>query len=78
MVEKVAGLVVGATDSELGGRSLGDASDAGFVAWSWRGRFGSGVGVVGSLCRLRPRIVDLAIAGGDSQYTDLWEESRRA
>ena len=60
----VAGLVVGVTDSELEGGSLGGSSDVGFVAGSWRGRFGSGVGVVGSLCRLRPRMVGSTVARG--------------
>lgn len=58
----VAELVVGVTDSEPEGRSPVDVSEVGFVVRSWRGRFGSGVGEVGSLCRLRPRMVGLAIA----------------
>lgn len=52
----LVGLVAGVVDSELGVGSLGDAPEVGFVAVSCRGRFGSGVGVVGSVCRLRPWI----------------------
>lgn len=62
-----AGLVAGVVGSGFGGASVGDGSGAGFVAKSWRGRFGSGVGVVGSVGRLRPRAIGLAIAKGDSQ-----------
>lgn len=57
----LVGLVAGVVDSELGVGSLGDAPEVGFVAVSCRGRFGSGVGVVGSVCRLRPEIMGLAI-----------------
>ena len=48
------GLVVGVTDSDVGAESLGNVAEAGLLAESWRGRFGSGVAVVGSVCRLRP------------------------
>jgi len=74
----IAGLVVGVTDSEPGEGSLGDVADAGLVAESWRGRFGSGVAVVGSVWRLRPGIVGLAIAKRDSQRTNLLGEIRKA
>ena len=78
-VGTATGLVAGVTGPELGGgRSHGGVSGAGFVAESWRGRFGSGVGVVGSVCRLRPRIEGSAIAKGGSRCTDLLEENRRA
>ena len=53
-LEAVAGLVTGAADSGLGGGSLGGSPDVGLVARSCRSRFGSGVAVVGSVCRLRP------------------------
>ena len=58
----VAGLGVGDTDSGLGAGSAGDVPDAGFGVESWRGRFGSGVAVVGSVCRLRPGVAGLATA----------------
>lgn len=64
-VETVAGLVVGVADSGAG--SLGDAPDAGLVAESWRSRFGSGVAVVGSVCRLRPGAVGLVVTESDSR-----------
>lgn len=62
----IVGLLVGVADSEVGAESLGDVAEAGLVGESWRGRFGSGIGVVGSVCRLRPGIVILAIAERDS------------
>jgi hypothetical protein len=45
----VVGIVVGIAGSVFGGGSLGDVWEAGVMAESWRGRFGSGVGVVGSV-----------------------------
>jgi len=58
----LVGLVAGVAGSEPGAGSLGGAPGAGFVGVSCRGRFGSGVGVEGSVCRLRPGVVGLATA----------------
>ena len=58
-------LVVGVADSEPG-------------AESWRGRFGSGVAVVGSVCRLRPRDVVSVTAKRDPECTNLLGESQKA
>lgn len=58
----IMGLVVGTADSDVGAESLGEVVEAGLLGESWRSRFGSGVAVVGSVCRLRPAMVILVIA----------------
>ena len=74
----VGGFVVGGAGSGLGAGSLGDAPDVGLMGESWRGRFGSGVAVVGSVCRLRPGIMDLANSERDLRYTNLLVETQKA
>jgi len=74
----MVGLVAGVADSDAGAESLGDVTEAGLLAESWRGRFGSGVAVVGSVCRLRPGMVTLATAERDSHRKNLSGESLTA
>ena len=74
----MVGLVVGAADSGVGAELPVDGPDAGLVGESCRGRFGSGMGVVGSVCRLRPGAVGSAIDEQGSYHANLLEGSQKA